>query len=107
VFETKATLAAPFKEYRDTVRKCSADFGRIDPIERPFLEDPKIGPIYKNVRNILKHHRDFAIDDHWGHLLRRSNLGDHEVLGKTVRNKDWSESQNLHLALDESRANLR
>jgi hypothetical protein len=66
VFEIKATLATPFKKYRHTVRKCSTDFGRINPIKRPFLDGhtTKIDPFYKNVRNILKHHRDIAIDDH-------------------------------------------
>jgi hypothetical protein len=91
VFRTEQTLAEPFEEYRDTVRKCSANFEQIDPIEWPFLEalnSTKIGPVYQNVRNILNDHRGIAEDNNWGRLMRLNKLEDHGVLGQIVSNRD-------------------
>jgi hypothetical protein len=95
VFESENTLAKPFKEYRNAVRKCSAEFEQIDPIEPQFLEHQKttkVGPLYQNARKILKDHHDIAVGDRWGRLLKMNDLHRHEVLGKTVNNRDWSKS---------------
>jgi hypothetical protein len=92
-FEIEKTLAEPFEEYRDTVRKCSVDLEQINPIERPFPNSTKIDPIYQNVRNIVKDHRGIVEDENWGRLMRLNKLEDHEVLGKTVSTRNWSKSQ--------------
>ena len=95
-------LTEPFKEYRDTVHKCSAEFEQIDPIERPFIQHPKttkIGSFYEHVRELLKVRlvnksvegsSGYPMEDRWGHLMKRNNLDRHKVLEKTVNNRGWS-----------------
>ena len=93
VMEEKGTLEKPFKEYQDRVRKASSDFGKLDPIQRLFTENPKmtqIGPLYQNMRNTLKGRRESALNDRWSQILEKNKLTDHDVLGKTVKNKNWS-----------------
>lgn len=93
VFQEEGTLAAPFREYKETVRKAAKDFSKIDPIERPFKgsadSDKKIASIYQNMRNILSDHQDYAIRDRWGRFIQKIKEDKHEPLSKTVDERDY------------------
>ncbi|KAI4941428.1 hypothetical protein J4E86_010461 [Alternaria arbusti] len=93
VFQEEGTLAAPFREYKETVRKAAKNSSKIDPIERPFKgsadSDKKIASIYQNMRNILSDHQDYAIRDRWGRFIQKIKEDKHEPLSKTVDERDY------------------
>lgn len=94
IFGDDDTLAAPFREYQETVRKRSSQFEPNDRNVRTFVQGAgttKVEPIYQNMINILRHHRNIALEDRWGQQILKAKLQDHEVLGKTYRDRDFGE----------------
>lgn len=93
VLENKGTLAAPFNEYQETVRQRSTQCQKNDKIVRSFLESPnntQVAPFYKTMTNILRDHREIALEDLWRKRIKTNQMQDHEVVGKTFDETDFS-----------------